>query len=65
MLTANGSKIQESVLPNITFVLNLLSENGIIENEKRVFENEIPCACVKICKYMTSQLPIVWYNNYM
>ena len=30
MLTADTRKIKKSVLPNITFILNVLSENGII-----------------------------------
>ena len=28
MVTSNVSKIKKSVLPNITFILNVLSENG-------------------------------------
>ena len=30
MLTANVSKIKKNVLPNLIFILNVLSENGII-----------------------------------
>ena len=30
MLTANASKIKKGFLPNIAFILNAFSENGII-----------------------------------
>ena len=60
MLTANVSKIQESALPNITFKLNLLSENGSIffsmgllsKIKKKChtcFFKAAVCSCVKMC----------------
>ena len=37
MLTYNASKVKNSALPNITYILNVLSENGIIFSEWAYF----------------------------
>ena len=79
MLTANVSKIKKSVLPNITFILKILSEKGIIfvwtgffiwskkcKFHKNVFlQNGATWACVNMHKYITSQVSIVWYNSHI
>ena len=65
MLTANDNKIEKSSLSCITFMLNVLSENGFISvwmdlfvkikkmliSQKRVFKNEVACACVNILRH--------------
>ena len=70
MLTANVIKIKKCILANITFILNVLSKNGVIflfrcayflrpKNILNFIFFYRLCACVKMPKYITSQVPIV------
>ena len=64
--TANASKMPASVLPSITFILNVVSENGIIFiwmglfSTKMCFLNESVRVRVNKRKYIISQVSIVW-----
>ena len=63
MLTANVGKIKKDVLLNITFILNVLSENGIVFcQEGLIFKIKkqyllqknvflLKQACLYMCKY--------------
>ena len=66
MLTANVSKISESVRPNITFILNTLKKwvifvwTALSFNIKKCyfyknvfFKNKAVCASINILKYIT------------
>ena len=37
MLTVNVSKIKKSVLPNITFILNVISQNEMVSDKISLF----------------------------
>ena len=79
MSTANVSKIKNSVLPNITFILGVLSENGIFlpkwvyfSRSKRLLisqrfflKSEAACACVNLCKYITSFYSMAHLYSYI
>ena len=60
-----SAKSRKSILTNITFILNVLTENGIIFirmglflkiknvmliSKKCFFTNEAACTCVNVCK---------------
>ena len=61
MVTSNASKIKKSVLPNITFILNVISENGtsffgmvlffIIKNNVNFTRTYLKQGFVCVCKY--------------
>lgn len=48
MLTADVSGIKKNALPNVTFILNVLSENGIFKIKKQKTKLRAHALCVNM-----------------
>ena len=71
MLTANVRKIEKSVMSNISFILDVLSESGItfvwigfFHKKNGFFKMKLLCVCVNMRKYFMSRVSIVCYITF-